>query len=158
MLFKNKKSIFKAKSILAYAIGIATILIIVVVSNQLQEIESVFVQNAILGAIFFLGYASAALLLIEPFPQLEEGEIKLLAEEGKQGKTRFIINDVFSKGFLWIALAIITFFLLRDYFRESSLINNLGWYAALILLFIFVRLRLALSYWKEIEKAYKSLI
>jgi hypothetical protein len=89
---------------------------------------------------------------------MERGEIKLLAEEGKQGKTRFIIDEVFSGSYKWFVLIIITFLLIRDYFCESAITNNLGLYIAIIFIFIFIRLRFAFSLWNKIEKAYKSLI
>lgn len=75
MSSENKKNIFKAKSILAYLIAIITVFVIVVVSNYVQIIESVFIQRAILGVILFIGYASAACLLITPYPPMERGEI-----------------------------------------------------------------------------------
>jgi hypothetical protein len=159
MASKRNKNVFKTRSIIGFLIGLVTALVIIVVSNHyLQGIESVFVQRVILGGILFIGYASAACLLVSPFPQMERGELKLLAEEGKQGKVRFIIDEVFSGNFKWYVLAIITFLLIRDYFRETSMLNNLGLYSAIILIFVFVRLRFAFSYWNEIEKAYKSLI
>ncbi len=158
MSSKNKRSIFNAKSILGYSIAIGTGLTIVVVSNHLQMIESVFIQRAILGAILLVGLVSGTKFWLAPFPQMEQGEIKLLAEEGKQGKIRYIIDDVFTRDFTGLVLVIFTFLLIRDYFRESSIVNNLGLYTAIILIFIFIRMRLAFSQWKEIEKAYKSLI
>jgi hypothetical protein len=147
---------FKLNSILGYLVIILTVILILWVDNHYEWFNSVFLQRSLIGLIYFIGLIIGGLCFI-PQNTIPQNEKKLWQEIRKQGKTRFILNEIFEAGYHWlIVLGLVGLLLARDYFREDSFINNLGLYAPIPLIMLFVRYYTATKMWKESERLIKS--
>lgn len=144
-------------SILAYVVSAFTGVVIFWVNTQLPDGLSPLVSRSILGFVLLIG-AAIAIMLFAPETIHPLGESDMLAWEAYrgQGKSKHVMNRAV-RGFM-AGFAIVLFFLFRDYFRESSLENNLGLYAVVVLLFIFALSYPAAKQWNAHEKEYKAFI
>ena len=123
------------KSIFGYAILIGSILILFWVTPIL-DVANVAVRRSIIGGILFIGLIGALYFNV-PRPLLpdDRSEIEAWEELIAGGQPKFLLNFVFS-GFKWF-IPLLVFFLIRDYFRETSMVNNLGIYGAIGLAWMF---------------------
>lgn len=65
----------------------------------------------------------------------------------------FLLSEIFRFGYYWlIVFGLIALLLVRDYFRDKSTLNNLGLYAPLPLIILFVNYYTARESWKKSER------
>jgi hypothetical protein len=144
-------------SILAYVVSVSTGVLVFWVNTQLPDDLSPLVSRSILGLVLLIGAAIAIMLFApETIHPLAESDMDVWGVYRSRGKSSHLMNRAV-RGFI-AGLALVSFLLFRDYFRESPLLNNLGLYAVMVLLFIFALSYPAAKQWDAHEKEYEAFI
>lgn len=150
----SHKFMLRLNSIFGYAILIGAVLLLSWVAPRL-DIPNVAVRRSVLGGILFVGLMAAIYFnASQPSSPTNRQEIEAWGPLIESGRANFLLGYVFS-GVRWF-IPVLVIGLIHDYFRESSLIDNVGIYAAIgsawALTFYLSGVRL----WNAAEAAYRS--
>jgi hypothetical protein len=145
---------FRLRSIFGYAILIGAVLLVFWLSQHL-DIPNVAVRRSLLGGILLVGliavlYFSAS----HPSPPTDRHEIEAWGPTIESGRSNFLLRYVFS-GFKWF-IPVLVIGLIHDYLHETSMIDNIGIYAAIALAWIFNFYLSGLRLWDVAETVYRA--
>jgi hypothetical protein len=145
---------FRLRSIFGYAILIGAVLLVFWASQHL-DIPNVAVRRSLLGGILLVGliavlYFSAS----HPSPPTDRHEIEAWGPTIESGRSNFLLRYVFS-GFKWF-IPVLVIGLIHDYLHETSMIDNIGIYAAIALAWIFNFYLSGLRLWDVAETVYRA--
>jgi hypothetical protein len=144
----------RLNSIVGYAILIGSVLFMFWVTPRL-DIPNVPARRSVMGGILLVGLIGVLYFNSSP-PEhpTDKHEIEAWVSASERGRTNFLFGYVLS-GFKWFIPVLVIGFI-HDYFRESSVLNNLGIYAAIGLAWIFNFYLSGVSLWDVAETAYQS--
>ena len=138
----------KKKSIIGYSVLLLTGGLVAWVSGQLSDNLHVFLRRSILGLILLIGATSGtALIAIQDIKPTEKATWDILKKDGRRSH---ILGEA-RRGLIFSSI-LTGFFLIRDYFRANSLVDNLGLYISLILICVFTFSFIAIRRWKVNER------
>ena len=144
----------RLKSIVGYVILFGAVFFMLWVTPRL-EIRNVLARRSAMGGILLIGLIGSIYLSTTP-PEhpTDKDEIEAWAPSSQLGRTKFLFGYVLS-GLKWFIPVLVIGFI-HDYFRETSVLNNVGIYAAIGLAISFTFYLSGIRLWNVAEAAYRS--